>query len=338
MQLFDTLPSGLSAGATLEIVELKGREERTLTVPVTGDARGVRRLGDVALRFTTPLGLLARISPPVGAARRSPSSRRSPTCAGSGCSRCRIASVKRGCARSSCAVKETAFAGLRDYVPGDDPRMLDWKATARHGRLISREQTIERSQTVISLVDCGCAMTQLAGHYSRFEHVLSAALVLSDVAVDERRPGRPARLRRPDSCVQCPPGGGDRALRASTPLAGRTRGDAGPSPTTSPRSVFWRRRSDVGRSSSFSPTSSAPCWQRTYRVRRPLGAAASAFFVVAIQNEALLAAVGSRARRGATALHRSAGGPGVGARAGRSLGPDAERWPRRARRGAGANG
>src|SRR5207342_3594913 len=30
VQLFDTLPSGLSAGATLEIVELKGREERTL--------------------------------------------------------------------------------------------------------------------------------------------------------------------------------------------------------------------------------------------------------------------------------------------------------------------
>jgi uncharacterized protein (DUF58 family) len=67
-------------------------------------------------------------------------------------------------------------------VPGDDPRLLDWKATARHSRLITREQTIERSQTVVSLIDCGRAMTQLAGRFSRFEHVLSASLVLSDVA------------------------------------------------------------------------------------------------------------------------------------------------------------
>ena len=76
----------------------------------------------------------------------------------------------------------SAFAGLRDYVPGDDPRLLDWKASARHGQLIAREQTVERSQAVLTLIDCGRAMTQMAGRFSRFEHVLSSALLLSEVA------------------------------------------------------------------------------------------------------------------------------------------------------------
>jgi len=48
--------------------------------------------------------------------------------------------------------------------------------------LITREHTIERSQTVMILVDCGRVMTQLAGSFSRLEHVLSAAIVLTDVA------------------------------------------------------------------------------------------------------------------------------------------------------------
>jgi uncharacterized protein (DUF58 family) len=74
------------------------------------------------------------------------------------------------------------FAGLREYVLGDDPRHVDWKATARHQRLIVREFAIERSQAVITLIDAGRGMTQMAGTLSRFEHALSSALVLTDVA------------------------------------------------------------------------------------------------------------------------------------------------------------
>jgi uncharacterized protein (DUF58 family) len=74
------------------------------------------------------------------------------------------------------------FANLRDYVVGDDPRHIDWKASARRGRPITREYTIEQSQTVYLLVDAGRTMTQLAGEFSRFEYALSSALVLADVA------------------------------------------------------------------------------------------------------------------------------------------------------------
>jgi uncharacterized protein (DUF58 family) len=76
-----------------------------------------------------------------------------------------------------------AFARLRDYVPGDDPRHIDWKATARRGHPITREFTIEQSQTVYVLVDAGRSMTQLAGAFPRFEYALSSALVLADAAI-----------------------------------------------------------------------------------------------------------------------------------------------------------
>jgi uncharacterized protein (DUF58 family) len=74
------------------------------------------------------------------------------------------------------------FANLREYAIGDDPRHIDWKATARRGKTITREFTVEQSQSVFCLIDAGRSMTQLAGEFSRFEHALSAALVLTDVA------------------------------------------------------------------------------------------------------------------------------------------------------------
>ncbi|MEO8335616.1 MAG: DUF58 domain-containing protein, partial [bacterium] len=48
---------------------------------------------------------------------------------------------------------------------------------------ITREFTVEQSQTVFILVDAGRSMTQLAGRYPRFEYALSAALLLADVAI-----------------------------------------------------------------------------------------------------------------------------------------------------------
>lgn len=76
----------------------------------------------------------------------------------------------------------TTFARLRDYTPGDDPRHIDWKSTARHGRLVSREYSVEQDQTIMIAVDAGRMMTQLAGDRPRFEYAVTAALALADVA------------------------------------------------------------------------------------------------------------------------------------------------------------
>ncbi len=47
------------------------------------------------------------------------------------------------------------FDSLRDYQPGDEPRNVSWSATARRGKLITRQFTTERSQQVWIVLDAG---------------------------------------------------------------------------------------------------------------------------------------------------------------------------------------
>ncbi len=79
-----------------------------------------------------------------------------------------------------------SFDALREYVPGDDPRHIDWKATGRRGVTQVREYTVEQGQTVILALDSGRLMTQLAGDRTRFEYAINSCLVLADVALQGR--------------------------------------------------------------------------------------------------------------------------------------------------------
>lgn len=181
--LFDRLPSSHVAVRGAErTVMLPPRGSGRLAFALEGRARGEALLGDVALRVCTPIGLMARtlryqlddrivVAPSLAGVRRFRWLAVHQRLAAAGVRDAR----RRGEGRS--------FARLRDYVPGDDPRHIDWKATARRGHTITREFTIEQSQTVYVLVDAGRSMTQLAGEFPRFEYALSAALVLADVAV-----------------------------------------------------------------------------------------------------------------------------------------------------------
>jgi uncharacterized protein (DUF58 family) len=211
-QLFHFVPSAIGVAAPPEPFDLPPDSEHRISIEAEGEVRGRYELGDAAVQLTTPIGLLSRIV--VVPMRNSITVVPSLT----NVRRFRLLAMQNRLSDAGVrALKHrgegTSFAGLRDYVPGDDPRLLDWKSTARHGRLISREQTIERSQTVISLIDCGRAMTQMAGRFSRFEHVLSAALVLSDVAATS---GDRVGLIAFDSTVRAyvPPQGSTAALRA----------------------------------------------------------------------------------------------------------------------------
>jgi uncharacterized protein (DUF58 family) len=78
------------------------------------------------------------------------------------------------------------FDALREYVAGDDPRHIDWKATARRGPVQVRQYTVEQGQTVIIALDAGRLMTQIAGDRSRFEYAINSALILADVAMQGR--------------------------------------------------------------------------------------------------------------------------------------------------------
>ena len=76
----------------------------------------------------------------------------------------------------------TAFAGLRDYVRGDDVRRVSWTATARRDRPVMIEVEAERGQQVIIAIDCGRLMTAPAGDLDKLDHAVNAALMLAWVA------------------------------------------------------------------------------------------------------------------------------------------------------------
>lgn len=75
------------------------------------------------------------------------------------------------------------FESLREFVDGDDTRLMDWKATARRRKLIVRNQQAERSQSVIVFVDSGRLMTAEEAGISKLDHAINAAILLTHVAL-----------------------------------------------------------------------------------------------------------------------------------------------------------
>lgn len=75
------------------------------------------------------------------------------------------------------------FHQLREYREGDGLRQIDWKASSRTRKLISREYQDERDQEIILLLDCGQRMSAKDDELSHFDHTLNAMLLLSYVAL-----------------------------------------------------------------------------------------------------------------------------------------------------------
>lgn len=76
----------------------------------------------------------------------------------------------------------TDFRQLREYRYGDSQRTIDWKATARERKLISREYQEERDQQVVFLIDTGRRMLAKDDGATHFDHALNAVLTLSFIA------------------------------------------------------------------------------------------------------------------------------------------------------------
>ena len=77
------------------------------------------------------------------------------------------------------------FDCLREYRDGDQLRQIDWKATARHRRLIARQYEDEKNQQIVLVFDCGRRMRARDGELSHFDHALNAGLMLSYVALQQ---------------------------------------------------------------------------------------------------------------------------------------------------------
>lgn len=74
------------------------------------------------------------------------------------------------------------FESLREFGPNDEFRAINWKATARRGKLMAAQYDIERSQTVMVVLDAGRLMMPRIGSQRKFDYAVTAALSVASIA------------------------------------------------------------------------------------------------------------------------------------------------------------
>jgi len=79
--------------------------------------------------------------------------------------------------------KGTEFSQLREYNPDDEFRSIDWKGSARRGKLVVREYEVERSQPLTLFIDSGRQMIGRIDEHTRLDYAINAALMLAYVAI-----------------------------------------------------------------------------------------------------------------------------------------------------------
>lgn len=176
----DAGPGLQRVGAAVLEVELPPRSRTLQEYELRGTDRGMTHVGDVHLRVAGRLGLLWR---------QARVRRRDAVTVQPGLRelhRQRLLALRQRTGAGSRRTRDIGegreFERLREYVRGDDPRRIDWKATARRGGLIVKEYEAERSQSIVLAVDAGRLMTERFGERERLDHALAAALVLADTA------------------------------------------------------------------------------------------------------------------------------------------------------------
>jgi uncharacterized protein (DUF58 family) len=75
------------------------------------------------------------------------------------------------------------FHALRELVPGMDKRAVDWKQSARHGKLLAKEFRTERNHPVIFAIDTGRLMCEPLMGTPRIDRAINAALLMSFVSL-----------------------------------------------------------------------------------------------------------------------------------------------------------
>ncbi|MCB9655074.1 MAG: DUF58 domain-containing protein [Deltaproteobacteria bacterium] len=162
-------------------VELEPKIVRYVTYRLTAMQRGPHVLGDHFVRYASPGGFWirqlripatdrVRVFPDVQAvrhyemlARQNRDHRAS-----------RLTKLRGG---------DTEFERLRDFLPDDEFRRIDWRASARRRKLTVREFQLEQNQNVVFLLDCGRMMTAEWDGLSALDYALNATLMLSHVAI-----------------------------------------------------------------------------------------------------------------------------------------------------------
>ncbi|MFE7585733.1 DUF58 domain-containing protein [Streptomyces gardneri] len=155
-------------------------ERRRLTTKLRPTRRGDRRAERITVRSYGPLGLAARqgnhevpwtvrVLPPFASRKHLPS---------------RLARLRELDGRTSVLTRGegTEFDSLREYVPGDDTRSIDWRATARQTTVAVRTWRPERDRHILIVLDTGRTSAGRVGDVPRLDAAMDAALLLTALA------------------------------------------------------------------------------------------------------------------------------------------------------------
>jgi uncharacterized protein (DUF58 family) len=222
------LTFGMDQRSPVFTARVAPRSEETITYHVRPPRRGDAAFGDLYLRINGPLGLMRRSfrqRDSAQAIRVYPSLlelRRYDLLVRRGLEAQPVGRPVRVAGAS------TEFERVRDYLPDDEFRRINWKATARRGQPMVNQFEAERSQNLVVLLDAGRAMAALAepprsselggdeldAGLSKLDYSLNAALLLAYVA--SLRGDRVALLAYADDVrTFVPPQRGRRALLAT---------------------------------------------------------------------------------------------------------------------------
>lgn len=77
------------------------------------------------------------------------------------------------------------FEQIKNYVPGDDYRSINWKASSRRAQLMVNQYEDERSQSVYSIIDKSRNMRMPFEGLSLMDYAINSALVISNVVLQK---------------------------------------------------------------------------------------------------------------------------------------------------------
>ncbi|WP_392966750.1 DUF58 domain-containing protein [Streptomyces sp. LN245] len=177
-------PSSWEPGTEVEAsrhrLTVPAGERRRLTTRLRPTRRGDRRADRVTIRSFGPLGLFSRqgshqvpwavrVLPPFTSRKHLPS---------------KLARLRELDGRTSVLTRGegTEFDSLREYVPGDDTRSIDWRATARRTTVAVRTWRPERDRHILLVLDTGRTSAGRVGDAPRLDASMDAALLLAALA------------------------------------------------------------------------------------------------------------------------------------------------------------
>ena len=157
------------------------RSQLDLERPVVPLLRGALTLGTVYVWFENTIGLVrrrlrvkvaheVRVYPDLGLVERY------------GNLHARNRLIEAGLRKMRLRGIGTEFESLREWSDGDQFRAINWKATARRGKLIVTQHEVERSQNIMLLLDCGRLMTPRIDEQRKFDYAITAALSAATIA------------------------------------------------------------------------------------------------------------------------------------------------------------